>query len=152
MRNIDHFRSCLNSALDRRYFVDKWIGDQSLVSILEQNYDMDFMSKKYFNKYIDVVYLKEYNFYSKVIHKIKNSKNELTRATFYYFTKTSSIPTYFSTKNDWQKVYNNFRVLRCITNQSNKRKVDKLNDSVNLSTTNDCNIVSPSPPDIVTNF
>ena len=45
MRNLDHFRSCLDSALDRRYFVDKWIRDQSLASIFEQNYDMDFMSK-----------------------------------------------------------------------------------------------------------
>ena len=151
MRKLDLFRSCLSSALDRRYFVDKWIGDHSLVQLLNQDYNLNFINKNYLNKYINLVYLTEYKFYNKVIHKIKSYENNLTRATFYYFTKTSSIPKYFSTKSEWQQVYDNFRVLRCNSNESNKRKVDKLNDDVNLSTIitsrsyDDINLVTPPP-------
>ena len=134
MRKLDLFRSCLSSALDRRYFVDKWIRDQSLDQLLNLDYNLDYMNKNNLNKYINLVYLTEYKFYNKVIHKVKSYENNLTRTTFYYFTKTSSIPKYFSTKSEWQQVYDNFMVLRCNSNESNKGKVDKLNDDVNLST------------------
>ena len=153
MRKLDLFWSCLNSALDRRYFFDKWIGDHSLVQLLTQDYNLEFICKTYLNKYINIVYLKDYKLYSKVIHKIKNYENNLTRATFYYFTKSSSIPWYFSTKSEWQEVYDNFRVLRTHSRQSNKRKVDLSTDRISLSTHSiELNLLSPSPPPITTNF
>ena len=36
MRKVDQLKSCLNSALDRKYCVDRWISDDSLVTLLEK--------------------------------------------------------------------------------------------------------------------
>ena len=66
MRKLDLFKSTLISALDRSYFLDSWINDDSLVTILNVNYDLDFI-----NKYILVVYL-EFKCFDYFIHKLKN--------------------------------------------------------------------------------
>ena len=82
-------------------------------------------------------------------------KNEIiTKTSFYYFTKNFNVPKYFTNKNEWQQIYNNFRLLRSYSSQStNKRKSDELNDQINfISTTNDVNIISPSPPQTTINF
>ena len=126
------FRSCLNSALDRKYFVDRWISDQSLVTLLKRHCYLDFISKGYFNRYIHSVYLTDYQFYHKIIHKIKNEENKPTKTTFYYFTsKNSRIPRYLSTTYEWQKIYDNFRVLRSLTNNDNNHDT---NNRIQLET------------------
>ena len=45
MRYLDMFKSSLNSAPERKYFLDKWISVNSLVILLQQNYDLDFLNK-----------------------------------------------------------------------------------------------------------
>ena len=84
--------------LDRSYFLDLWISDESLVTILNNNYDLDCINKYYVNKYIHVVYL-EYKRFDYFIHDLKNGNHIIINKTsFYYLTKTSSAPNYFSTK------------------------------------------------------
>ena len=118
MTKLDVFKCSLNSALDRNYFLDRWISDQSLVTILSQNYQLDFINKGYVNKYIQIVYLTDYQRYDHSVHRLKNEKSEIIHKTsFYYFTKKSDIPKYFATKNEWQHIYNTFRVLRCSNQQ-----------------------------------
>ena len=51
---------------------------------------------------------------------------------FYHFTKATIVPKTLSTRLEWQKVYNNFRILR--SKNSNKRK--NLQDTTNTSSTN----------------
>ena len=43
MRYRDLRKSSLNSALDRNYFLNRWVGDYSLVKLLQQNYNLDFL-------------------------------------------------------------------------------------------------------------
>ena len=121
------FRSCLNSALDRKYFVDRWISDQSLVTLLNTICYLE-ISKSYLNRYIHSVYLTDYQFYDKVIHKIKNEENKPSKTIFYYFTgKNSRIPRYLSMTYKWQQIYDNFCVLRSRTSNDHNHDV---NDSV----------------------
>ena len=41
----------LVSALERNYFSDKWIADQTLVIIFYNDYSLDFTVKRYINRY-----------------------------------------------------------------------------------------------------
>ncbi len=54
MGYLDIFKCSLNSALlDMNYFLECWIiSDNSLVRLLAQNYQLDFINKGYVNKYI----------------------------------------------------------------------------------------------------
>ena len=72
MRYLDMFKSSLNSALDRKYFLDWWISVDSLVTLLQQNYDLDFLNKRYVNKYILTLFLKDYKVYKHSILRLKN--------------------------------------------------------------------------------
>ena len=74
MRYLDQLKCCLNSALDRKYFLDKWINNDSLVTLLKQNYKVDFLNKSYLNKYIQIVYLQDYKFYHYTFHRRKLTK------------------------------------------------------------------------------
>ena len=126
-----------------------------LSTIIVQKYQLDFVNKGYVNKYINKAYLQEYKCYDYSMHRLKNAKNEIiTKTSFYYFTKNSNVPKYFTNKNEWQQIYDNFRLLRSYSSHStNKRKSDESNNQVNLiSTTNEFNIVSPSPPQTTNNF
>ena len=128
---LDLFKSSLLSALDRKYFVDRWISDNSLVTNMKNNYNLQFISKSYINKYIQITYLQEYHRFDHFIHKLKDDENIIINKTsFYYFSKNSTTPRYFSTKKEWQQIYNNFRVLRCSNRQltNRKRRDTQIND------------------------
>ena len=61
MTSLSLFKSCLISSLDRIYLQEKRIGDQSLVTILQDNFGLDFANKRYINKYLPDIYLSKYN-------------------------------------------------------------------------------------------
>ena len=135
MRYLDQLKSYLNSALDRKYFLDKWIGDNSLVTLLKQNYELDFLNKSYLNRYIQIVYLQDYKFYHYTFHRLKNDKNIIVSRTFFYhFTKSDISPKFYTTKKEWQEIYDNFRILRCSDNQrmSIQRREISMNTNINL--------------------
>ena len=124
MRYLDQLKSCLNSALDRKYFLDKWISDNSLVTLLKQNYELDFLNKSYLNRYIQIVYLQDYKFYHYTFHCLKNDKHIIVSRTFFYhFTKSDISPKFYTTKKEWQEVYDNFRILQCSDNQRRSNPV-----------------------------
>ena len=49
---------------------------------------------------------------------------------FYHFSRSTIVPKHLPSKLEWQRVYNNFRLLRCNTSD-NKRK--RLNDISNIN-------------------
>ena len=67
--------------------------------------------------------------------KIKKKKNKILHVIFYYFTKTSTLPTHQFTKSQREDIYNNFRILCCIN--VNKRKVQSDVTNNNLSDSED---------------
>ena len=111
MALLSLFRSSLSSALERQYLTEKWIGDQSLVTILQQHYGLDFANKRYINKYLPNVYLDHYNCYHVRINGIKDNNNKKINVYFYYFSKSKHQPSHLSTKLQWEELYNNFRTL-----------------------------------------
>ena len=151
-RLLDLFKSSLLSALDRKYFVDRWISDNSMVTILKNNYNLQFISKSYINKYIQITYLQEYHRFDYFIHKLKDEENVIINKTsFYYFSKSSTTPRYFSTKKEWQQIYDNFRVLRCYTNQQlTNRKRTEIQMNISLNSYSDDDESTDSSPNIIT--
>ena len=73
MRSLSLFKSCLISALDRIYLQEKWISDQSLVTILQDDYRLDFSNKRYINKYLPTIYLNTYNCTHVQINALKST-------------------------------------------------------------------------------
>ena len=121
MKLLPLFRSSISSALERQYLNEKWIGDQSLLTILQKNYGLKFATKGYINKYLPNIHLDKFKCYHVRIYAIKNEENKVINATFYHFSKTDKKPQHLPTKREWEKVYNNFHTLRSPQN-TNKRK------------------------------
>ena len=112
MKVLHLFKSCLNSALSRQYLQEKWIGDQSLVTILQTNYNLEFVNKAYINRYLPNIYLEKFKCYHVRINGIKNDAKKVINATFYHFSKSDIKPRHLTTKRQWEVVYNNFHTLR----------------------------------------
>ena len=51
MGNTNVFRCCFVAALERDYFTEKLIADQTLVTIFTNEYNLDFAVKRYINRY-----------------------------------------------------------------------------------------------------
>ena len=59
MKVLHLFKSCFNSALSRQYLQEKWIGNQSLITILQDDYGLDFVKKDILiNIYVPGIYLR----------------------------------------------------------------------------------------------
>ena len=123
-------RSSLSSALERQYLTEKWIGDQSLVTILQKHYNLEFVAKSYINKYLPNIYLNNYNCYHIRINGIKDNRKKKINAYFYYFSKSKLCPSHLSTKLQWEQAYNNFRTLR---NLQNRKRKPPLIDITNIN-------------------
>jgi len=137
MGKIDIFKTSIISALDRKYLLEKWIGDDSLVTIFKENYALDFATKRYINRYLPNLCLKDYKCYNVRIHGIKNRKNNITtHVIFYYFSTSSTAPRQFFSKTQWEDKYNNFRILRT----TNKTKRSALNDVTNVEISDEDNV------------
>ena len=128
---LDLYKSCIISALNRSYLLDKWIGDESLVTILQTDYNLEFVNKRYINRYLPNLHIRDIKSYNIRINAIKKNDNKLTNVIFYHFSKSTITPKHLSTKLEWQQVYNNFRILRSPTSNNNKRR--KLHDISNTT-------------------
>ena len=98
MKLLPIFKSCLISALDRQYLPNQLIGDQSLATILKDNYSLHFVNKNYINRILLNIFLSIYKCHHVRINGIKNSEKQVVNVTFYYFTKASNMPQRPSTK------------------------------------------------------
>ena len=79
MGKLHDLRSSLSMLVKRSYFLDRWISDNSLLSILQNNYNLHNINKYYLDRYIVNVGLNSINIYR---HKEDNLTNN--RRTFFY--------------------------------------------------------------------
>ena len=63
MRNLDQLRSTLSLLVKRRYFLDRWMGVESLLSILHNQYNLHHISAFYLNRYITNIGLNDINIF-----------------------------------------------------------------------------------------
>ena len=52
MTTFDHLQTCLCCLIERNYYLDKWIGGESLLSILDTQYHLIDVTKKYLNQHL----------------------------------------------------------------------------------------------------
>ena len=74
MGRLDLFKSTINSTLDRKYWLEKWIGDDSLVTIIKDNYALEFINKRNINRYLPELSLQDYKVFNVQTHRVKNKK------------------------------------------------------------------------------
>ena len=88
MRDLGNLQSCLSLLLERNFFFDKWIGDDSLLSILHSQYyhfvDVD---KAFLNQHLLKIYIGSIKIFRHKEKKLKYQGKQINRAYFYYFTK-----------------------------------------------------------------
>ena len=78
------FRCYFISALERNYFTERWIGDQTLVTILKNDHNLEFVSKRYINKHIPYLLFEGiYIHYERKRNMIDNDEKKV-RAIFYF--------------------------------------------------------------------
>ena len=102
MKHQDLFKSCIISALNRSYMLDKWIGDESIVTILQKEYNLeDFVNKRYLNRYLPNLSINHFKCYNVRINNIIKNDKSRTNVMFYHFTKATIIPKHLSSKLEW---------------------------------------------------
>ena len=125
MGKLDQLRSTLYLLIKRQYFLDRWIGDESLLSILHNQYNLHNINKYYLNRYIQNIGLNDVNiFYHQEDYLF--GREEKTRRTFFFiFTARNLCPEKLS-REEFIKCFNQFRILRSdqstTTPTNNKRK------------------------------
>ena len=86
--NCTHlFRCCFISALERNYFTEKWIGDHTLVTIFKHDYNLDFVTKRYINRYLPHLLFEGIYIHYEMKRNIMKNDGKKVRAIFYFFTK-----------------------------------------------------------------
>ena len=143
MTKLDQLRSCLFLLIKRHYYLDKWIGDESLLSILKSQFGQNELTKSYLNRYISHIGLDTINIFSHKEEYLLYQDQNVRRAYFYIFTSQNLPPNKLS-KNDFTSIYFNFRILRSEHNTNQKRKVlsDITTDNSN-NTRTAFNIITP---------
>ena len=89
------FRCCFISALERNYFIEKWIGDHTLVTIFKNDYNLDFASKRYINRYLRHLLFEGIYIHYEMKKNIIGNNDKKVRAVFYFCTRLDKIPDRF---------------------------------------------------------
>ncbi len=86
MGKLDQLRSTISLLIKRQYFLDRWIGVESLISILHNQYNLHHISKLYVNRFINNIGLNNINIFH---HKeeYKFGKHNYRRFFCYLYSK-----------------------------------------------------------------
>ena len=120
MGKLHNLRSSLSMLVKRSYYLDRWISGNSLLSILQNNYNLHNINKYYLNRYINNIGSNSINIFQ---HKEDNLTND-RRTFFYIFTKENLPPNNLS-REKFIHCHSSFRERRSKNNNSdqpNKRK------------------------------
>ena len=118
--NCTHlFRCCFISALERFFFTEKWIGDHILVTIFQNDYNLEFVDKRDINKYLLQLLFEGIHIDYEIKRNIIKNVGNQGMVVFYFFTRHDKIPERFFTTEAWQNVYENFRCLHSNSNNTN---------------------------------
>ena len=108
MKVIAILRRCLKLLLERSYYLEKWIGDKSLLSILQSKFDLNEIDKGNLNRCLPSTKFQKIIIHTHKEHNLKYNDKVVNRAYFYYLSKSyNSIPTQ-NTREEWTNVYFNF--------------------------------------------
>ena len=139
---FEQLRACLFSLLKRNYYLDKWIGDESLLSILHTQYHLLEVSKAYLNQHLQKICLGPTKLFRHMEAHLQHEDRYKRRAFFYFFTLQPTKLKKLSRK-DFIQCYFNFRVLR-VSNRNN-------NINTNTSTIGEQGVKRKALSDITNN-
>ena len=84
MITFEQLRACLSTLLNRKYYLDKWIGDESLLSILHTQYYVLEVSKAYLNQHLLKICLGLTKLYRHIAAYLRYKDRYKRRAYFYF--------------------------------------------------------------------
>lgn len=145
MKNKEDLKWCLSIMLKRQFYIDRWIGDETILSILHETFNLCHINKSYLNKYLKDIVFDKMNCFRHSEERINYKNINIRRAYFYYFSRSNIVPNILS-KQSFIDCYFNTKQMRINCNEE-KRNV--LNDMTNLVYNNDngdASIVSPPDP------
>ena len=93
-----------------RYYLDKWTGDERLLSILKSQFGQTELSKSYLYMHISQIDLDAINIFNHKEEYLLYQDQYVRRAYFYIFTSQNLPPNKLSRK-DFTKIYFNFCIL-----------------------------------------
>ena len=93
-----------------------------MVTIFKQDYNLDFVTKRYINRYLPHILFEGIYIHYEVKRNIIGNNDIKVRDVFYFFTRHDKIPDRFVTIEAWQNVYENFPCLRSNRNETNTPK------------------------------
>ena len=113
MGKLDDLRSSLSLLVKRNYFLDRWMGDESLLSILHSQYNLHHINKYYLNRYITNIGLNDnITIFQHQEDYLFNDKTSSRRTFFLYlFTTKNTCPKKLS-REGFITCFSNLRVLR----------------------------------------
>ena len=120
MGKLHDLRLSLSMLVKQSYFLDWWISDNSLLSILHNNYNQHNINKSYLNKYINNIGLNTINIFQHKEDKLTND-----RRTFFYIFTEENLPPNKLSREEYFRCHSSFCELRSKNdnfNRSNKRK------------------------------
>ena len=124
MGKLDQLRSSLFLLVKRDYYLDKWIGDASLLSILQNQYNLHDISKYYVNRYIINIGLNQVNIFQHQEDYLFGKQHNVRKTFFYIFSTTNSCPDKLSREGfiDSLSSFRHLRSDKLTTTTTNKRK------------------------------
>ena len=143
---MNDIKWCLSIILERHFYMDRWIGDETLLSILQTQFQLKHINKRYLNMYLQNIVIKSIKSTRHIEENINFNGTRRRRAYFYFFTASQINPTKLS-RDQFIHCYFNTPVMR-INNQRKKRSalVDISHSVNNNQNTNNNNAVIVSPP------
>ena len=92
MCKLTQLRSPLFLFIKRNYYVNKWIGDESLLSILRSHFDQKELTKSYLNRYILQIGFDAINIFGHKEEYLLYQDRKVRRAYFYIFSSKNILP------------------------------------------------------------
>ena len=89
MITFEQLRACIFSLLKRNYYLNKWIGDESLLSILHTQYHVLEVNKVYLNQHLLKICIGPTKLYRHMEAHLRYKGSYKRRAYFYFFYITT---------------------------------------------------------------
>ena len=127
MKDINVLQRHIQFILDRPFYLDKWIGDLTFLSILRTDFNLQDMNKWFINRYLPQIFIEGIKCHQHIEFRLKQDKKTVKKAYLYYFTSDiSCTPIKNYSKVEWSNIYYNFRLLR--SNTKNKITDDNIEE------------------------
>ena len=146
LKNMNDLRWCVSTILERPFYHNRWIGDNTILSILHSKFHLYHIDKTYLNKHLSNISFNLLKSYRHTEEKLFYGSKSVRRAYFYYFSSKDTTPIIF-TKQFYSDIYFNDQVMMDNFNSNSNSEIRNekrcVLGEITMVKMNNHNIVSP---------